>query len=99
MTTALRDMIANPTTAELELVARYGMQPEDSRRERLFEAFSRTGLPHRRLEAWKWTDFKVALQGLVPPRRPRTIRFRMLAHWSSGSRQMAISRQTIFRTG
>ena len=42
MTTALRDMIANPTTAELELVARYGMQPEDSRRERLFEAFSRT---------------------------------------------------------
>ena len=70
MTTALRDMIANPTTAELELVARYGMQPEDSRRERLFEAFSRTGLPHRRLEAWKWTDFKVALQGLDRPSTP-----------------------------
>ena len=70
MTTALRDMIANPTTAELELVARYGMQPEDSRRERLFEAFSRTGLPHRRLEAWKWTDFTVALQGLDRPSTP-----------------------------
>jgi Fe-S cluster assembly protein SufD len=70
VTTALRDMIANPTTAELELVARYGMQPEEPRRERLFQAFSKTGLPHRRLEAWKWTDFKAALQGLDRPSNP-----------------------------
>lgn len=70
MTTALRDMIANPTTAELELVARYGMQADDPRRERLFNAFARTGLPNRRLEAWKWTDFKAALQALDRPSAP-----------------------------
>ena len=32
MTTALRDLIANPNAAELELIARYGMLPEDARR-------------------------------------------------------------------
>lgn len=67
MTTALRDFIKNPTPAELELVARYGAQPEDSRRERAFLAFAETGLPHRRMEAWKWTDFKAALKALETP--------------------------------
>ena len=56
MTTALRDLIANPNAAELELVARYGMQPEDVRRERLFGAFAQSGLPNRRMEAWKWRN-------------------------------------------
>ena len=67
MTTALRDFIKNPTTAELELVARYGMQPEDARRERAFLAFAETGLPYRRMEAWKWSDFKAALKALDTP--------------------------------
>lgn len=67
MTTALRDMIANPNAAELELVARYGMQSEDARRERLFGAFAQSGLPNRRMEAWKWTDFKAALSTLDRP--------------------------------
>ena len=67
MTTALRDFIKNPTPAELELVARYGAQPEDSRRERAFLAFAETGLPHRRMEAWKWSDFKAALKTLDAP--------------------------------
>jgi len=67
VTIALRDLIKNPTTAELELVARYGMQPEDARRERAFQAFAETGLPHRRMEAWKWSDFKVALKALETP--------------------------------
>lgn len=67
MTTALRDVIRNPTTAELELVARYGMQPEDGRRQRAFLAFAETGLPHRRMEAWKWSDFKAALKALETP--------------------------------
>ncbi|HAE94430.1 SufB/SufD family protein [Hyphomonas atlantica] len=67
MTTALRDLIANPNAAELELVARYGMQPEDVRRERLFGAFAQSGLPNRRMEAWKWTDFKAALTTLDRP--------------------------------
>lgn len=67
MTTALRDFIKNPTTAELELVARYAMQPEDGRRERAFLAFAETGLPHRRMEAWNWSDFKAALKALETP--------------------------------
>jgi Fe-S cluster assembly protein SufD len=67
VTTALRDFIKNPTTAELELVARYAMQPDDARRERAFLAFAETGLPHRRMEAWKWSDFKAALKALETP--------------------------------
>lgn len=65
--TDLREMIPNATAAELELVARYAMLPEDGRRERAFQAFASNGLPHRRMEAWKWTDFKAALPQLEAP--------------------------------
>lgn len=64
---ALRNAIPNANAAELELVARYAMQPEDARRERAFSAFSATGLPHRRMEAWKWSDFKAGLRTLESP--------------------------------
>ena len=67
MTTALRDLIANPNAAELELVARFGMLPEDARRERVFEAFAKNGLPHRRIEGWQWSDFKAALPVIETP--------------------------------
>jgi len=66
--TALRDLIKNPTVAELELIARYAMLPEDARRERAFTAFAETGLPHRRMEAWKWTDFKAGLTAIESPK-------------------------------
>lgn len=66
--TALRDLIRNPGAAELELVARYAMLPEDARRMRAFEAFAASGLPHRRMEAWKWSDFKRALDALESPK-------------------------------
>ncbi len=62
--TALRDLIKDPNAAELELVALYGGLAEDSRRERAFKAFAANGLPHRRLEAFKWTDFKAKLGAL-----------------------------------
>jgi Fe-S cluster assembly protein SufD len=68
MATALRDLIKDPTAAELELVARYAMLPEDGRRERAFSAFAATGLPGRRMEQWKWTDFKTALNVLESPK-------------------------------
>lgn len=61
---ALKRKFNNPDAAELELIARYAMLPESSRRERAFEAFAETGLPHRRMEAWKWTDFKTALKNV-----------------------------------
>ncbi len=57
----LKSKFQDPSAAELELIARYAMQPEDARRERAFEAFAQTGLPHRRMEAWKWSDFRAAL--------------------------------------
>jgi Fe-S cluster assembly protein SufD len=60
----LRDKFRNPGSAELELIARYAMLPENGQRERAFEAFALTGLPHRRMEAWKWTDFKAALKSV-----------------------------------
>ena len=63
----LRDLIPNPTAGELELVAQYGALPEDARRERAFAAFAETGLPHRRMEAWKWTDFKAKLRVIEAP--------------------------------
>ena len=62
--TALRDLIKDPSAAELELIARYGGFAEDSRRERSFKAFAMSGLPHRRMEAFKWTDFKAKLKAL-----------------------------------
>ncbi len=70
MTTPLRDLIKNPTPAELELVARYAMQPEDARRERAFTAFAGTGLPHRRMENWRWSDFKAQVKGVENPSEP-----------------------------
>ncbi|MCB4378985.1 SufD family Fe-S cluster assembly protein, partial [Synechococcus sp. MU1644] len=62
--TDLKDKFRNPGPAELELIARYAMLPESGQRERAFEAFAETGLPHRRMEAWKWTDFKTALKAV-----------------------------------
>jgi Fe-S cluster assembly protein SufD len=70
VTTALRDLIANPNAAELELIARYGMLPEDARRERAFEAFAKGGLPHRRVEGWHWSDFKASLPVIETPAQP-----------------------------
>ncbi len=65
--TDLKDKFRNPGPAELELIARYAMLPESGQRERAFEAFAETGLPHRRMEAWKWTDFKAAVKAVEAP--------------------------------
>lgn len=70
MSTALRDIIRNPTVAELELVARYAALKADPRRERLFEAFAQTGLPGRRDEGWRWSDFKAGVSSLDAPKGP-----------------------------
>ncbi|MEM0985609.1 MAG: SufD family Fe-S cluster assembly protein [Pseudomonadota bacterium] len=67
MALPFRDQIKDPTPAELELIARYAMLPEDPRRERAFAAFAESGLPHRRMEAWRWTDFRAALPDLKSP--------------------------------
>lgn len=68
MNAALKDLIRNPTVAELELVARFAALKADPRRERLFEAFAQTGLPGRRIEGWRWTDFKAAVTSMEAPK-------------------------------
>ena len=57
----VRSQFRDATPAELQLIARYGELPQDGRRERAFAAFAGSGLPHRRLEQWKWSDFRNAL--------------------------------------
>lgn len=68
MSKALQDIIRNPTDAELSLIERYASQTLDARRERLFDAFAATGLPHRRHENWRWSDFKAAVKDHPEPR-------------------------------
>lgn len=65
--TDLKDLIPNANAAELALAATYGALPQDARRARAFEAFAASGLPHRRMEAWKWSDFKAGLPQLDIP--------------------------------
>ena len=36
-------------------------------RRQAFEAYERSGLPHRRVEEWKYTDLRVLLREVVPP--------------------------------
>jgi Fe-S cluster assembly protein SufD len=38
----------------------------DSRRQ-AFEAYERAGLPHRRIEDWKYTDLRVLMREVLPP--------------------------------
>jgi Fe-S cluster assembly protein SufD len=61
---ALSELFKNPSPAELELTERYARLPVNAQRERNFEAFAQTGLPHRRVEAWKYSDLRAAVQTL-----------------------------------
>src|SRR5580765_6239120 len=36
-------------------------------RRQAFEAFERAGLPHRRIEEWKYTDLRVLMREVLPP--------------------------------
>jgi Fe-S cluster assembly protein SufD len=35
-------------------------------RQRAFEAYERTGLPHRRIEDWKYTDLRILMRDVLP---------------------------------
>ena len=61
---AFRDHFKNPSTAELELIEGFGRFSNSAHRDRNFEAFAKTGLPYRRVEAWKWSDVRQALPKL-----------------------------------
>src|SRR6202048_2802567 len=36
-------------------------------RRQAFEAYERVGLPHRRIEDWKYTDLRVLMREVLPP--------------------------------
>ena len=56
-------LLMNPTAYEAALQARLsGLDHDMDVRLANFERFAQTGLPHRRMEAWKWTDLRTALQ-------------------------------------
>ncbi len=54
-----------PVTLEAGLLAAFdqGASDLDSRKS-AYSKFAKTGLPHRKLEAWKWSDFRTALSDL-----------------------------------
>lgn len=52
----------NPTAFEAGLLAAATARGLRGSRLAALEAFSKTGMPHRRLEAWKWTDLRAALR-------------------------------------
>ena len=39
----------------------------DDTRQQAFAAYERTGLPHRRIEDWKYTDLRVLMRDVLPP--------------------------------
>jgi len=51
--------LMNPTNYEAGLLAIIGANATDiPARKVAFEQFAKTGLPHKRMEAWKWTDLR-----------------------------------------
>lgn len=57
-----RTLLINPTAMEAGLVAAARARALGPSRAAAFDAFAKTGLPHRRLEGWKWTDLRAALR-------------------------------------
>lgn len=61
-------LLANPTPYEAALLRLLDEAAnDDSVRRDAFAIFAETGLPHRRMEAWKWTDLRSALQPVDQP--------------------------------
>ena len=67
-TTELLPTLSNPTAVERQLADMFASRSNDDTRRSAFEVFAKTGLPHRRMEQWKWTDFRQALTDLKTPR-------------------------------
>ncbi len=49
---------------ETALIVRFAKLPAEESRRSAFDAFVKTGLPHRRVEGWRWSDVRAALRGL-----------------------------------
>ncbi|ACT59135.1 Fe-S cluster assembly protein SufD [Hirschia baltica] len=59
---AVSTLIENPSPAEGRFIETFQGLKSDARRTRAFEAFAEKGLPHRRVEGWRWSDLRAALK-------------------------------------
>ena len=57
----LASLFKNPSDVDLEFADRYTRLPASGQRDRNFEAYAASGLPTRRVEAWKWSDLRGVL--------------------------------------
>ena len=55
-------LLINPTAMEAGLLAAAKARALEGPREAAFDAFAKTGLPHKRIEGWKWTDIRSVLR-------------------------------------
>lgn len=63
-------LLINPTAMEAGLLAAAKARALPPARGAAFEAFAKTGLPHKRMEAWKWTDLRQFLRDELAPSAP-----------------------------
>ena len=64
MAAGLKDMPERALSAQLQ--ATFSASKADPVRLAAFERFQKTGLPHRRVEGWRWSDLNAALRDFVP---------------------------------
>lgn len=64
MVSSVSTLHPSRSAEESRLAERYANLPADDNRRAAFEAFAKSGLPHRRVEGWRWSDVRQALRGL-----------------------------------
>ena len=58
-----QSLLINPTAFEAGLEAAFAARGEtDAARRAAFGRFAASGFPHRRIEGWRWSDFRAALR-------------------------------------
>ena len=64
-------IVAFPTPAEKMLGDQFrALEATDPARQDAYGAFSAAGLPHRRIEAWHYTDLRSLMRDVLPPAPP-----------------------------
>ncbi len=64
-------VVAFPTSAEKTLGDQFrALGATDAARQDAYAAFSAAGLPHRRIEAWHYTDLRGVMREVLPPAPP-----------------------------
>ena len=62
-----QSLLINPTALEASLEAQFVARIRANNEQRdAFMKFVETGLPHRRMEGWRWSDFRAAVRDAAP---------------------------------